>query len=132
MAKLIQAIREYGPRVVLARTIQSREIAEYIGGRTSLNRGEIENVLSELNEALIFFMRQGSAVKLAGMGTFSPTVDLEGVLDVSVRMDTSVDGALNQDGAFKGEMVNRENIGKTATELKALWNAAHPTDLISG
>jgi hypothetical protein len=131
MAKLIQAVREFGPRLVLSRTVQSREIAEYISRGTSLNRGEIENVLSELNEALIFFVRQGSSVKLNGLGTFAPTIDLEGTLDVNLRMDSTVDTAINTPGTFKGEILNRENIGKTGTEIKQMWNDIHQTDLIS-
>ena len=33
-------------------------------------------------------------------------------------------------GAFKGDIINRENIGKTSADLKAQWNTAHPSDLI--
>ena len=32
MAKLIQAVHEFGPRLALARTTQTTEIAELIGG----------------------------------------------------------------------------------------------------
>ena len=130
MAKLIEAIRAYGPRIILGRMVQPRELAEYISRGTSLNRGEIENVLSELNEALCYFMRQGSSVKLSGVGVFSPSIDLEGNLDIGVRMDNSIDAELNKIGAFQGEILNRENIGKTPTELKEMWNQVNPTDLI--
>jgi len=130
MAKLIQAVGAYGPRVELARTVQTRQIAEYIASRTSLNRGEIEGVLHELNEAIIFFAKQGDAVKLENVGTFTPTIDLGGVLDVGFRLDTSIDGALNAPGAFTGDVANRENVGKSSADLKQLWNAAHPDDLI--
>ena len=130
MAKLIQAIGTYGPRVEVTRTVQTRQIAEYIAGRTSLNRGEIEGTLRELNEAIVFFAKQGQAVKLEGVGTFTPTIDLVGVLDVGFRLDTSIDGALNASGAFTGEVSNRGNIGKSSADLKQLWNNAHPADLI--
>ena len=130
MAKTIQAVGAYSPRVVVARTVQTREIAEYIAGRTSLNRGEIENVLREMNEAIVFFARQGLAVKLTGVGTFTPSVNLEGIFDVGLRLDTSIDAALNVTGMFTGEVANRENVGKTAADLKAQWNTAHPQDLI--
>lgn len=130
MAKLIQAIGAYGPRVELTHTVQTRQLAEYISGRSSLNRGEIEGNLRELCEAIIFFARQGSAVKLEGVGTFSPSIDLEGTFDVGFRLDTAIDGALNVPGAFTGEVTQRENVGKSTADLKALWNADHPTDLI--
>jgi hypothetical protein len=130
MAKLIQAIGAYGPRVEVTRTVQTRQIAEYISARTSLNRGEIEGVLREFNEALIFFAKQGQAVKLENVGTFTPSIDLGGTLDVGFRLDTSIDGALNAAGAFSGDVTNRENVGKSSADLKELWNAAHPDDLI--
>ena len=114
----------------MARTVQTRQIAEYIAGRTSLNRGEIEGILRELNEAIVFFTKQGDAVKLENVGTFTPTIDLGGVLDVGFRLDTQIDGALNAPGAFTGEVSNRENVGKSSADLKQLWNTAHPDDLI--
>ncbi len=131
MAKLIEAVRAYGPRLALSRTVQTRELAEYISGRSSLNCGEIEGVLREFHEALIFFARQGSPVKLEGLGTFTPSINLEGALDVGLRLDTGVDGALNVPGAYKGEIVNANNIGKSSEELKAMWNKDHPDDSIA-
>ena len=37
MPKLIQAVHEFGPRLVLGRTAQTPEIAEMIASRTSMN-----------------------------------------------------------------------------------------------
>jgi hypothetical protein len=130
MAKLIQAIGAYAPRVEITHTVQTPAIAGYIAGRSSLNRGEIEGILREFNEALIFFSKMGQSVKLEGVGIFTPTIDLDGTLDMGFRLDTSVDGALNETGAFSGEIINRENIGSSSADLKALWNADHPEDLI--
>jgi hypothetical protein len=130
MATLIEAVGAYGPRVELSHTVQTREIAEYVSARTSLNRGEVENVLSELNEAIIFFARQGSPVKLGRVGIFTPSINLQGVLDVGFRLDTTIDSMLNVASAFTGSVKNRDNAGKTSAELKALWNEAHPDDPI--
>ncbi|MBI4670177.1 MAG: HU family DNA-binding protein [Chloroflexi bacterium] len=120
MATQIQAYVAYGPRVELGNTVQTRQIAEYIASRTSLNRGEIENVLRELNEAITFFTKQGAAVKLEGVGTFTPSINLEGMFDVGFRLDTSIDGALNVPGAFTGNIRNGANIGKTNADLKSI------------
>lgn len=131
MATLIQAVASYGPRVELQRTIQTRQLAGYIQGRTSLNRGEVENVLSELNEAIIFFARQGAPVKLGGVGIFTPIVSLTGALGIGFRLDNDIDGMLNVENLFTGIVKNRENIGKSSDELKAMWNEEHPEDLIA-
>ncbi len=107
----IQAIASYGPRVELQRTIRTRQLAGYIQGRTSLNRGGVENVLSELNEAIIFFARQGAPVKL------------EGILGIGFRLDSDIDSMLNVANLFTGSIKNHENVGKSTDE--------HPDDLIA-
>ena len=130
MAKQIQAIREFGPRIELARTISSSELAQHIASRTSLNRGEISNVLNELNEAVTTFACQGTAVKIDGLGIFTPSIGLTGRFRVGVRLDRSVGKVLNVPGAFNGKILNRTNIGKTVKDLIKMWNDAYPNDKI--
>ena len=59
-----------------------------------------------------------------------PKIDTDGKLSLGTRLDRRINARLNQSGAFKGEIKNRENIGKTTEELVALWNEAHPDDLV--
>jgi nucleoid DNA-binding protein len=92
MATRIEAIAKYRPKVDLARTVTLFELAEYIAGRTGLNRGEIQNVLAELNEAVIFFGRQGSSVKIDGLGTFWPSIKLSNRSTTTRRTVTSLFG----------------------------------------
>jgi len=63
-----------------------------------------------------------------GSGTYTPNIDTSGAFDVGHRADQEIIKALNVGGAYKGVITNRENIGKTADELVAMWNTAHPTD----
>lgn len=131
MANKIAAISTYRPRIVLRSTLELKELVDYIAGRTGLNKGEIQMVLSELSSAIQFFNKQGQGVKLPGLGTYLPSIDLQGKLTVSHRLDREILNALNAPGAFRGEIANRENIGKTADDLVALWNKDHPNDLVS-
>jgi hypothetical protein len=89
-------------------------------------------VLLELRDTVLFFNRRGQPVKLEGLGTYSPTVGLDGVFDASHRADSAIKNGLNAPGAFEGEIVNRENISKSSDELVALWDAAHPDDPVTG
>jgi hypothetical protein len=130
MATRIEAIAKYRPRVDLARTVTMLELAEYIAGRTGLNRGEILNMLAELNEAVIFFGRQGMSTKINDLGTFWPSITLSGRLKENVRLDVSVGKALNVVSAFTGVITNRENIGKSVDELVEMWNEEFPEDPI--
>jgi hypothetical protein len=70
-------------------------------------------------------------VKFEGLGTYTPSIDLEGKLKISHRADRSLTNALNAQGAFQGEIENRANIGKTSDGLVAMWNAANPDDMVS-
>ncbi len=128
MAKLIQAISAYGPRLDLNKTAQLVQVADYIASRTGVNKSEISMVLQELNEAIIFFSKLGTPVKLPDVGTFTPSVNREGKYNMGFRADTSLKNALNATNAYQGRMKNKENIGKSNADFKALWDADHPTD----
>lgn len=130
MASWIKIINEYRPRVELRRTVQRPELSEYIARRTGLNEGEIIMMLLELRDAILFFNNQGYGVKLEGLGTFLPNIELDGTFDVQYRADVALKRGLNA-GNFSGKINNRRNIGKPPEELAAMWNAAHPDDPVS-
>ena len=130
MAKLLQAITAYGPRLDLNKTAQMPQITEYIASRTGLNKSEISMVLQELNEAIIFFGKNGTPIKLPDVGIFTPSINREGQFSLGFRADMSLKNGLNNAGAYQGRMINKENIGKTNAEFKAIWDQAHPTDLL--
>jgi hypothetical protein len=57
---------------------------------------------------------------------------LDGTITIHHRADRYLIKALNKEGAFRGVITHRENIGKTGVELVALWDEEHPTDPITG
>ena len=130
MATQIQAVVAYGPRIDLGSTVQNRELAGYLADRTGLNEGEILLVLTELRDAVIFFCRAGRGVKLPGLGTFLPSVKLDGRFKLSFRLDPMIRYALNMPGAFIGDIENSQNIGLTLSDLVAMWNSENPGDPI--
>ncbi len=128
MTSRIAAINAYRPRIKLGRTAGNDELVEFIARSTGLNESGVRQVLLELRDAVISFNRQGRAVKLEGLGTYSPTVDLAGVFSVGHRADNALKNALNAGDGFRGEILNRENIGQTGDDLAARWNTEHPDD----
>ena len=62
------------------------------------------------------------------LGTYLPTIDIRGKFGISHRLSKEIKNALNTPGAFSGEIINRENIGKSADELVEMWNNDHPDD----
>jgi len=131
MANRIKAINAYRPQVELGQTVQSEELNRYLADRTGLNEGEVSLVTKELRDAVIFFNRAGRGVKLEGLGSYLPNLQLDGTFDLQHRLDTAVKNGLNTPGVFTGSIKNRENIGKSADDLVALWNAAHPDDPVA-
>ena len=43
----------------------------------------------------------------------------------------NIKNRLNAPGAFRGEIKNRENIGKTGDDLVTMWNGSHPDDPVA-
>lgn len=130
MATRIQAIAAYRPKIEYGNQIDSERLAEYIQGRTTLVRADIEAVLRELSEALIFFCSNGNTVNIDGVANFRPEINLEGRYDVNTWLDTAIRKAMNVPGAFTGTLINGTNIGSTVEDLIALWNAEHAEDPI--
>ncbi len=131
MANRIKAITAYGPRVKLGKRAEMEDLVSFIARSTGLNESGVRQVLLELRDAVLFFTLRGQPVKLEGLGTYTPKISLDGTFGIGHRADIRLKNGLNQPGAFKGEIENSKNIGKTGDELIALWNAEHPDDLVA-
>jgi nucleoid DNA-binding protein len=131
MSDQIKAIGAYRPRIVLGRTARKKDIVRFIARSTGLNEGDIAQVLAHLRDAVIFYTLDGRAVQLDGLGTYYPKIRLDGRYSVGHRADRELKAELNKSGNFQGEIVNKDNIGKTAAELVIIWNDEHPEDTIS-
>ena len=57
-----------------------KDIAKDIAGRSSLTRGDIENVLSNFIDRLPSYLRDGFSVQLSDFGTMRLTLSSEGSL----------------------------------------------------
>lgn len=130
MASKIKAIGAYRPRIEQGNTVQKPELIRALSRATGLVEGSIDQVIKELRDQIIEFNRAGRAVKVDGLGTYSPNISLDGTLDLQYRADTAFGNALNIPGIFSGTIYNRENIGKTGDELVQKWNEANPEDQV--
>jgi hypothetical protein len=128
MAHKIQAINAYRPRIEQGNTVQKPELVRELSHATSLVEGVVSLTMSELKFRLVGYLRAGRAVKVDGIGIWTPTIGLDGTISIQYRPDLGFDYELNQPGVFTANILNRDNIGKTSDDLIALWNAAHPED----
>lgn len=130
MAPKIKAINAYRPRIEQGNTVQKPELLRAVSRATSLVEGSVDQAIKELRDQVIEFNRAGRAVKVEGLGTFAPSIDLEGNLAISFRPDSAFANGLNVPGVFTGTILNRENIGKTTNELVTKWNEENPADQV--
>jgi nucleoid DNA-binding protein len=130
MAKEVQAVRAYTPRVKQGQLVEMSMLAQAIAARTSFNTGAILNMLYEFKEVLTEYALSGFPVRLEGLGIFSPTVNKDGEFDLNYRTDVYLKSELNKRRAFRGDMKNRDMIGKSMDDMIERWNQEHPDDLI--
>jgi len=130
MARKITAIRKYRPEIKRERTKQTRQVVEDIAQRTGLNEGEIRFVVYELRDDILMAHRDGQAVKVEGLGTFTPTIRMDGSLDILFRPEPDMLRQLNDPTRFYAKILNKSNIGKSADALITQWNTEHPDDLV--
>jgi hypothetical protein len=112
--------------------VQKPELIRMVSRATGLVEATLDYGIKELRDQIIEITRSGLAVKIEGLGTWSPNIGMDGSFDLQYRADTALIHGLNVPGTFTGTIRNREFIGKTADELVARWNTEHPTDQVEG
>jgi len=128
MAPRIKAVNAYRPRIEQGNTVQKPELVRALSRATGLVEGSIDQSIKELRDQIIEFNRSGRAVKVDGLGTFSPNIDLNGSLSISFRADPVFANGLNVPGIFTGTILNREHIGYSSNDLVEKWNLENPGD----
>jgi len=126
MATFIEAVTKYGPRLRRQPTIRLERLAARLADTTGLRPSETMMVLLELRAALLHYAQLGTSLELPGLGFFRPIVKADGRIRLLYQPDTSLLGQLDDLRTFRGEIENRENIGLTPAQYKALWDAEHP------
>ena len=82
-------------------------------------------------EQLEYFNREYEidfAISEPGLGRFRPSIDPEGRIRMRIVPDASLNRALRNPKAYRGEIRNRANMGLSDADLKRLWDAEHPED----
>lgn len=130
MAKRIEAIKHYRPRLKRMRRVEPDEFAEYVAGISSLTEGDVRHALADMSHALLTLIRTGQSVRLEGLGLIMPGIDTKGNFTVRLKPDRSLLGNVRRCDDFFGEVINRQHIGKSGDDLVALWNAEHPDNKV--
>lgn len=131
MAHRIKVISILRPRIGQGNTVQKPELIRSISRATGLVEATLDYGIKELRDKIIEFARTGRAIKVEGLGTWTPIIALDGSFDIQYRPDTALVNGLNIPGTFTGTINNRENIGKTGEELVIKWNMEYPEDQVT-
>ena len=131
MAPRIKAVNAYRPRIEQGNTVQKPELIRAVSRATSLVEGTVDQAVKEVRDQIIEFCRAGRAVKVEGIGTFTPSIDLDGYFSIAFRADPVMNFGLNIPGIFSGTILNREYIGKSSDELVNMWNEEHIDDIVT-
>ena len=127
MAKRIRAINAYRPRINQGKAARQERFMESVTQRTTLSSGVVKNVQDSEIESLIVLLLDGRPVH-TGSAIYTLSIGLDGRYEVNVKADKRITRAVNQEGAFRGELINAENIGKTSDDMVEMWNTDHPDD----
>ena len=128
MATTIQAVTRYRARLISKRTIGLDKLGAWMENSSLVNTSVFKHVLDALFRALVRALLRGDAVLLPGFLHFSLELRSDGQMHVVVRPGKRLHRAVNRLPEYEGTIRNRDNIGCSATELVALWNADHPDD----
>lgn len=128
MAHHIKAINAFRPRLEYGIPVDKPELLRSSSRATGIVEGTLDLGIKELRDQIIEYCRAGRTVRVDGLGTWSPSIDLNGKFSIIYRPDPAFSYGLNLPGIYKGKIINRENIGKSSRELVDLWNKEHPED----
>ena len=96
-----------------------RDIAREIAGRSSLTRGDIENVLANFMDCLPHYLRDGFSVQLGEFGTMRLTLSSEGAATEKAFKTETIKPRVTFTPGVELKTALRENSYETVKEEKS-------------
>ncbi len=108
------------PRIKLNKPVEKNELIKFINSRSGFVASDIVGMIYELRDVILYYLRNGTPVKLEGIGIFSPSIKLDGAIRIKFRADKELVAELNRENNLKNRITNRKYLGKTLSELEKL------------
>ena len=102
-----------------------RDIAHDIAGRSSLTRGDIENVLSNFMDCLPHYLRDGFSVQLGEFGTMRLTLSSKGAATVKAFKTETIKPRVTFTPGVELKAALRENSYETVKEENSSSKPSH-------
>ena len=101
------------------------DIAKDIAGRSSLTRGDIENVLANFMDCLPHYLRDGFSVQLGEFGTMRLTLSSEGAATVKAFKTETIKPRVTFTPGVELKAALRENSYETVKEENSSSKPSH-------
>lgn len=108
------------PRIKLNKPVEKNDLIKFINSRSGFVASDIVGMIYELRDVILYYLRNGTPVKLEGIGIFSPSIKLDGTIRIKFRADKELVAELNREHNLKNRITNRKHLGKTLSELEKL------------
>ena len=105
-----------------------RDIAHDIAGRSSLTRGDIENVLANFMDCLPHYLRDGFSVQLGEFGTMRLTLSSEGAATVKAFKTETIKPRVTFTPGVELKAALRENSYETVKEENSSSKPSHKNE----
>ena len=102
-----------------------RDIAHDIAGRSSLTRGDIENVLANFMDCLPHYLRDGFSVQLGEFGTMRLTLSSEGAATEKTFKTETIKPRVTFTPGVELKVALRENSYETVKEENSSSKPSH-------
>ena len=107
------------PRIKLNRILEKGKLINFINNSSTFSEGDIVGVIGAVKGALLNYLKEATPVRLEGIGIFSPTLKLDGTVNIRFRPDKEFMRNLNsQKDNLRDCIKNKKNVGKTLDDLQ--------------
>ncbi len=130
MATVYDVIQQYRPELELKETVSTEEAIQYLVEEEELDAATVREVFEGLTAMLFWFLVRGRPVKLPGLGSIKPVIDLDGTIHAQIDTHPDLVSEMNEPEAYRAGIKRKENIGLDLDQLIEKWNSSHPNQQI--
>ena len=100
------------PKIIFNKPYTTAMIAKKIAEDLEMSPVQVKKVLEKLGKEFFEAVSEGAPFEFAGVGKFSPKINLKGEFSVGFRATKATLEKINEKNFFRGNIENKENIGK--------------------
>jgi len=132
MPSKLTAVNKLRPKIIKQGTVTMERMSVRVAKNTTFHEEEIYSILRLFRRESINALQAGETVKIDGLVSISPNMQVGGDVKMSIRGDRGAVAELNNPLLWTADKVsNHENLSKSSDELVAKWNAENPDDLVA-